>query len=296
MVARKLITQVLRPQRATTAPKNHPRASSLPFISGDTFRSVAGVLIESGAISVRGELDSGVIFADTQTAASSDFFSLLSQAIDMADSAPPRVLVIHNGDHNFELTQLEQLKPFGLKIFATNLTQEAPGISALPIGLENSFYDKNGRLEPFLQSFDNPSPPENRTRRVLSSFHEETNQSLRGPVKSVLSHSRFGHEEQFRRRPEYRQEVQNTKFVISPPGNGRDCHRTWEAIYLGAVPVVMNGHLAESLTSDLPICVVDDYEDFVSLTDNELDALYQELRSRPLTKAWGHHWLAQFFQ
>ena len=28
--------------------------------------------------------------------------------------------------------------------------------------------------------------------------------------------------------------------VASPPGNGLDCHRTWEALYLGVTPIAKN--------------------------------------------------------
>jgi hypothetical protein len=28
------------------------------------------------------------------------------------------------------------------------------------------------------------------------------------------------------------------RFVVSPPGNGIDCHRTWESLYLGSIPIV----------------------------------------------------------
>lgn len=44
-------------------------------------------------------------------------------------------------------------------------------------------------------------------------------------------------------------------FVISPPGNGADCHRTWEALVLGCVPVVTQNFL-EHLYRDLPVMIV----------------------------------------
>ncbi len=33
--------------------------------------------------------------------------------------------------------------------------------------------------------------------------------------------------------------------VLSPPGGGLDCHRTWEALVFGAVPIVLKNHLAD---------------------------------------------------
>ncbi|CAF4740942.1 unnamed protein product, partial [Rotaria sp. Silwood2] len=36
----------------------------------------------------------------------------------------------------------------------------------------------------------------------------------------------------------YLQHAGNAKFILSPRGNGLDCHRTWEAFLMGAVPIV----------------------------------------------------------
>jgi hypothetical protein len=47
-------------------------------------------------------------------------------------------------------------------------------------------------------------------------------------------------------------------FVVSPEGVGLDCHRTWEAILLGCIPIVKRNALS-SLFSDLPVIVVDDW-------------------------------------
>ena len=44
-------------------------------------------------------------------------------------------------------------------------------------------------------------------------------------------------------RTDFYQDVGNAKFVLSPPGNGLDCFRTWEALALGAIPVVQNSSL-----------------------------------------------------
>jgi len=48
-------------------------------------------------------------------------------------------------------------------------------------------------------------------------------------------------------------------FVASPHGVGLDCHRTWEALALGSVPVVKTGPL-DSLYEGLPVLIVDSWE------------------------------------
>lgn len=44
-------------------------------------------------------------------------------------------------------------------------------------------------------------------------------------------------------RHEFWQEASQYQFVLSPRGNGEDCHRTWEALALGAIPIVASGPL-----------------------------------------------------
>lgn len=49
-------------------------------------------------------------------------------------------------------------------------------------------------------------------------------------------------------------------FVVSPHGNGLDCHRTWEALCTGSIPIVKTSPL-DSLFSDLPVLIVNDWSD-----------------------------------
>lgn len=60
---------------------------------------------------------------------------------------------------------------------------------------------------------------------------------------------------------------------LSPRGNGLDCHRTWEALYLDAIPIVWHSTL-DSLYSNLPIIIIHDWneinEEFLREKLNEI--------------------------
>lgn len=45
------------------------------------------------------------------------------------------------------------------------------------------------------------------------------------------------------------------KFILSPPGAGIDCHRTWEALYCGTIPIIIESSINE-LYIDLPVLIV----------------------------------------
>ena len=49
-------------------------------------------------------------------------------------------------------------------------------------------------------------------------------------------------------------------FVLSPHGNGLDCHRTWEALILGCIPIVKTSSI-DILYQDLPVLIVNDWNE-----------------------------------
>ena len=49
-------------------------------------------------------------------------------------------------------------------------------------------------------------------------------------------------------------------FTLSPAGAGLDCHRSWEALLLGSIPVVLRSPLDE-LFARLPVVIVDDWSE-----------------------------------
>jgi hypothetical protein len=49
-------------------------------------------------------------------------------------------------------------------------------------------------------------------------------------------------------------------FVVSPYGQGMDCHRTWEALILGSIPIIKSREFVK-LFEDLPVLFVNDWKD-----------------------------------
>jgi hypothetical protein len=59
---------------------------------------------------------------------------------------------------------------------------------------------------------------------------------------------------------EYYQLISQYKFILSPPGAGEDCHRTWEALYVDVIPIVLESSISE-LYENLPIVSVKNWND-----------------------------------
>jgi hypothetical protein len=56
------------------------------------------------------------------------------------------------------------------------------------------------------------------------------------------------------------QNIINYTFVLSPFGIGMDCHRTWEALCLGCIPIVRAPNF-KKMFEDLPVLIVDNWSD-----------------------------------
>jgi hypothetical protein len=75
---------------------------------------------------------------------------------------------------------------------------------------------------------------------------------------------------------EYLQDLSESLFVVSPPGNGVDCHRTWEALLMGCYPIVKSSYL-NSLYEGLPVVIIEDWEE---VTESFLKKKHEEFKSQ----------------
>ena len=60
----------------------------------------------------------------------------------------------------------------------------------------------------------------------------------------------------------YLQELKKHKFCLSPEGNGIDCYRTWEALYMKTIPICKRSVMVEEFAKTFPIYIVDDWKEF----------------------------------
>jgi hypothetical protein len=68
--------------------------------------------------------------------------------------------------------------------------------------------------------------------------------------------------------------ITNYAFVLSPFGVGMDCHRTWEALCLGSVPIVCAPNFRK-LFEDLPVLIVNNWSDINETLLNETIETYK---------------------
>jgi hypothetical protein len=81
-------------------------------------------------------------------------------------------------------------------------------------------------------------------------------------------------------------------FVVSPHGNGLDCHRTWESLVLGNIVIVKRSSI-DALYHGLPVVIVDDWREISARSLRRWHATHAGAFQRPetLERLTNRYWL-----
>lgn len=187
-------------------------------------------------------------------------------------------LYIHNYDNIPNENEMTFFASKFAKIYSVNWLGPRSLAEPIPIGLENYEHLRNGVPKDFENLIRKGLPNfQERGIEIISSFSVSTNYEMRSRAQAFVdSQKNIFQLKQFTTPKEFRKLLINSKFVISPPGNGADCHRTWEAVYLGSVPIVLRDYWPfEDLP--LPVLAVNTWEEIPEKID-----WYKENRVQPL--------------
>jgi hypothetical protein len=157
--------------------------------------------------------------------------------------------------------------------FSQNCFPNHPKLSQIPIGLDYHTLKKNhewgAQMNPkeqenlLLSIHSNAKPLKNRLCKAYSNFQFTMNtrygKDRKDAIHKIPSDLVYYEPYKIKRVDTWTKQIEYA-FVISPHGNGYDCHRTWEALCLGCIPIVKTSFL-DSLFSDLPILIVKDWSD-----------------------------------
>lgn len=271
------------------------RGSSYPFISGDTFRAIANHIIDetNQSLDPNAVQPHDIIFLKTDYAPS--FFQIMHPKI-----TNPYILITHNSDLSpiFLLSgNCSWLKtdlsaylddPKLIIWFAQNIDYSHPKLQAIPIGLANRRWP-HGNVELFLHAIKDIPPLELRVPKIYLNFLVENNRAERQRALDILADLSFSHHAKLKSPAQYLKEMKCYRYVVNPAGNGLDCHRIWEALLLGCIPIIKHSSL-DSLYEDLPVIFVNDWTE---INEYFLERKYRELmqRSYALEKLYADYWI-----
>lgn len=187
------------------------------------------------------------------------------------------VVITHNSDYNINDFRCS-LKPKNVIYwFAQNVEIKKDDLIPIPIGLERPHINP-GKLEQLLEEGQKEKAYSN---LLYIGFSPSTNFQERQSAIDILSKRSFVSFVRDRINfNEYIKNIHSHKFVLSPPGNGLDCHRTWEALYCNTIPIVKDGALTQCF-KDLPILIVKDWEE---ITEDFLNIKFIEINEKKLNK------------
>jgi len=69
---------------------------------------------------------------------------------------------------------------------------------------------------------------------------------------------------------QYLDKIKQHMFVLSPRGNGLDCHRTWEVLMMRRVPILKKEGQLEKLYENMPVLFVDNWSDIDTMNLEEI--------------------------
>lgn len=180
--------------------------------------------------------------------------------------------------------------PLLLHWFSQNLAYSHPKMTAIPIGLDyHTISSIGGFGEPDTfpadqesQMFftrENSVPFWERANKCYANFHFSMNTRYGYDRKQAIQQIRkelvFYEYKPVKRSLTWQRQT-DFAFVISPHGNGYDCHRLWEALVLGCIPIVKTSVL-DNLYEDLPVLIVKEWSD---ITKKLLDETIEEFKEK----------------
>lgn len=279
--------------RIMTRCSKNSRPSSAPYVSGDSFRFLANHVFENNADN----------FDPLQVKERDIVFVKLSSALYFFQHIHPQIknkyiLLLHNNDNVFDKKMASYIDQRILVVFSQNVEIKHPKVIPIPIGLENYSYYNHGAPAFFEKLQAKLSKKKN---AILYGFSVHTNKVERLPALKYISQHPCAVEVPTRLNAwRYLQVLSRYKFVLSPPGNGLDCIRTWEALYLGVIPIVKRSVAMEYFAKiGLPIWIVDNWKELDGYTNSQLSKRYAEMiKEADYTGLYFPYWkykVEQFF-
>uniref|UniRef100_A0A6C0BR30 Exostosin GT47 domain-containing protein n=1 Tax=viral metagenome TaxID=1070528 RepID=A0A6C0BR30_9ZZZZ len=178
------------------------------------------------------------------------------------------VLITHYGDMEAGLHNKILNHPLLIKWYGQNMCIISDKTLPIPIGLENNYW-KRTNIHTIKQHSSN-----SKINLLYLNFSLNTNPN-RSKIMDILLQKGFNKNKKLDW-DHYIEDLSSHKFCISPKGNGVDCHRTWECLYLGVIPIVEKSpHM--SYFHDLPILFVDSYDD---ISIQYLNQIYKDFKHK----------------
>lgn len=172
------------------------------------------------------------------------FFSVLK----ITNYKKPFYLVTHNSDITFDNNI--DIPECIIKWYGQNINFVNARVQSIPIGLE-----RNGWF-PHKRSTLSGESNSDKNKLLYFNCNINTNITKRKIAYTTMQRNDFCVIRDGLEYTEYISDLRSSFFVLSPDGNGIDCHRTWEALYSNSVPILLESYSHQMCYKDLPVLIV----------------------------------------
>lgn len=219
------------------------------------------------------------------------------------------ILIVSSGDITFTENHLNHCPSNVKQIFATNTNIINDLVIPIPTGIENELTaSREGHGIVNSEIFPKLKYLKSQDRKLINIFDKfyanfsvqsagthlnSIHRGYRNEIKKICEESNFIDFESGLDLDEYFKKVLSYKASISPTGNGIECVRTWELMYMDRVPIVVGGlnlhsPIYENIYKHLPLIFIENLE---LLTDkNFLMKKVDEAMTKPKDKLDYNYW------
>lgn len=233
------------------------------FVSGDNFNKIASVSIYErkyyNDFIKHNNIENIIFVGENNTSLFNSiknnrlvFFTKVEQIDYFVNSILPYlkekfIIITHNGDLCSGKNEVLLNHPLFVRWYGQNMNNLSNKTVGIPIGLENKIWKRVNFTQ--LQSFS--KQPKTKLMYLNFSCHKNPG---RKKIMQYFLNNGFTKNESLPWN-QYIEDLSHYKFALSPFGNGPDCHRTWECLYLNVIPIVVHNNPMKHFT-DLPILFV----------------------------------------
>jgi hypothetical protein len=187
------------------------------------------------------------------------------------------VLVTHFSDNSSPGKCAAYLDdPKLLAWFAENVEEFShPKLIPIPVGLNNSTIEKPTHLKTFEAAMLYAHTSQ-RTIPLYINYLDRKETRERAITQQLFKDKKFCVCSLRKPFEAYLKDLATSQFVLSPRGAGLDCYRTWEALYLGAIPIVKASAM-DAVFDDLPVLIIDDWKE---ITEQFLMTKLEEMKTK----------------
>jgi hypothetical protein len=183
------------------------------------------------------------------------------------------ILIIANSDYTVNDDILSKCPNNVEHIFATNTTCVNDKVTPIPIGVEiEELTTRPGHgminpdifeKKPYLLGEIKPSKT-NIINKIYSNFNVSTNRNIRTPLKEFCKLNENYYVDGGLTYDEFVNQVSSHIATLSPRGNGIECIRTYEVLYLNSIPIVFGDNkeyqaINEKIYKNLPVVFLHTY-------------------------------------